>query len=27
MAGTLTPATLPSELFLLTKRRSVGWPL
>ena len=27
MAGTLTPATLPSELFLLLKKRSCGWPL
>jgi hypothetical protein len=27
MAGTLTPATLPSELFLLTKRRVPGWPI
>ena len=27
MAGTLTPATLPSELFLLLKKRSTGWPL
>jgi hypothetical protein len=27
MAGTLTPATLPSELFLLLKKRSSGWPL
>jgi hypothetical protein len=27
MAGTLTPATLPSELFLLLKKRCNGWPL
>jgi hypothetical protein len=27
MAGTLTPATLPSELFLLLKKRCCGWPL
>jgi hypothetical protein len=27
MAGTLTPSTLPSELFLLLKKRSIGWPL
>jgi hypothetical protein len=27
MAGTLTPSTLPSELFLLLKKRSSGWPL
>jgi hypothetical protein len=27
MAGTLTPATLPSELFLLLKKKSTGWPL
>jgi hypothetical protein len=27
MAGTLTPATLPSELFLLLRKRCNGWPL
>jgi hypothetical protein len=27
MAGTLTPATLPSELFLLLKKKPTGWPL
>ena len=27
MAGTLTPADLPSELFLLTRKHSAGWPL
>ena len=27
MAGTLTPPTLPSELFLLTKQRPSGWPI
>jgi hypothetical protein len=27
MAGTLTPPTLPSELFLLTKKRPSGWPI
>ena len=27
MAGTLTPATLPSELFLLLRKRCSGWPL
>lgn len=27
MAGTLTPSTLPSELFLLLKKRLTGWPL
>jgi hypothetical protein len=27
MAGTLTPSTLPSELFLLLRKRCNGWPL
>ena len=27
MAGTLTQATLPSELFLLLRKRCTGWPL
>jgi hypothetical protein len=27
MAGVLTPAKCPSELFLLTKDRPAGWPL
>ena len=27
MAGVLTPAKCPSELFLLTKERPAGWPL
>lgn len=27
MAGTLTPASLPSELFLLTRKRPGGWPI
>jgi hypothetical protein len=27
MAGTLTPSTLPSELFLLLKKKCAGWPL
>ena len=26
MAGVLTPAKCPSELFLLTKARPAGWP-
>jgi hypothetical protein len=27
MAGVLTPARCPSELFVLTKARPEGWPL
>jgi hypothetical protein len=27
MAGVLTPARIPSELFLLTRERPAGWPL
>lgn len=27
MAGILTPANFPSELFLLTRRRPGGWPI
>ena len=27
MAGVLTPAKCPSELFLLTKEKPVGWPM
>lgn len=27
MAGVLTPATIPSELFVLTRRRPEAWPL
>ncbi len=27
MAGTLTPPTLPTELFLLTRKRPSGWPI
>jgi hypothetical protein len=27
MAGVLTPARCPSELFVLTKERPAGWPL
>jgi hypothetical protein len=26
MAGVLTPARCPSELFVLTRERPVGWP-
>jgi hypothetical protein len=26
MAGVLTPAKCPSELFVLTRQRPVGWP-
>ena len=26
MAGVLTPAQCPSELFVLTRRRPLGWP-
>jgi hypothetical protein len=27
VAGVVTPATLPSELFVLTRERPAGWPL
>ncbi len=27
MAGVLTPATMPSDLFILTLERPAGWPL
>jgi hypothetical protein len=27
MAGTLTPSTLPTELFLLTRKKPSGWPI
>jgi hypothetical protein len=27
MAGVLTPASCPTELFLLTRERPTGWPL
>ena len=27
MAGVLTPAKCPSELFVLTRKRPAGWPL